>query len=180
MTSDNDRDHQPALYWVDTTGSSGRIVITRRPRGFEFLDVDVASWRVRGVDIVVSLLDVEEAARLGLGDQAAVCRRHGIEPVMLPVADFSVPPVMADAMPILDHLTQRFRDGQTIAFHCYASRGRSPTFAAAVMVNGGLAPDDAIRRIARARGHDIPETAPQRQWIFDVARVVASRDGAAH
>ena len=161
---------EPRLYWVETPELTGRVAITLRPRGFEFLDADVASWKASGVDVVVSLLACEEAEAIGLGEQGAACQRQGIAFVACPVADFSVPLSMDDARRIVEDLGHHLDAGRTLAFHCFASRGRSPTLAAAVLVRQGLAADDAIARLSTARGLQVPETEQQKQWIFDFAR----------
>jgi protein-tyrosine phosphatase len=159
----------PVLYPVNTPELKGRVVITRRPRGFEFIDIDVASWAARGIDVVVSMLEAEEAKTIGLDQQGAACARHGITFVHVPVADFAIPPSVQDAHAVVKDLGRELDAGKTIAFHCFASRGRSPTLAAAVLIHQGLSAATAIARLSEARGHDIPETSQQLKWIKDYA-----------
>ena len=159
----------PALYFAETPGYCGRIAISGRPRGGAALDHDVASWRARGVDVVVSLMAEDEAARLGLADEGLVCGRHGITWMSLPIADFTVPPSIDVAVPTIERTAAAMTAGKGVVFHCYAGRGRSPTLAACTLVHRGMAPLDAIDRLSIARGHPIPETAAQRQWIVDFA-----------
>lgn len=163
---------EPRLYRVVAPELKGQVVITRRPRGFEFLDDDVASWRAQGVNVVVSMLERHEAAALGLDQQGAICARHGIEFVSVPVADFAVPPSIEAVRTIVDGLVAHLEAGRSVALHCFASRGRSPTLAAAVLVQQGLSADDAVARLAFARGLHVPETRQQRQWIDDYARAL--------
>ncbi len=160
---------EPELYCAETPEISGRVIITRRPRGFQFLDEDVATWRARGIDAVVSLLEVGEAELIGLDHQGEVCRKHGIVFVPYPLVDFSTPPAPAKVRPTIEGLAGLISNGKSVAFHCYASRGRSPTLAAAVLIELGLSADDAMARLSRARRHVIPETPEQRQWILDYA-----------
>ena len=67
------------------------LTITPRPRGGDWLEVDVAALSVRGVNLLVSLLESDEAAELGLVDESVCCTAHGIEFLSLPVQDLGVP-----------------------------------------------------------------------------------------
>lgn len=46
------------------------LSITLRPRGGDWLEVDVAALSVKGVNVLVSLLENDEAAELGLVDES--------------------------------------------------------------------------------------------------------------
>ena len=162
----------PRLYWADTPELSGRLCITRRPRGGGHLRADVASWRDCGIDVVVSLLEADEAERLDLGGEGRACVSLGLAWVSFPVADFAVPALIEAAAATIDALARQMAAGRSLAFHCYASRGRSPTLAACVLVRRGLSADDAVARLSAARGHAIPETVEQRRWIADYARSI--------
>ena len=76
----------PELFWIEAP-FSGRLAVSRRPLGFEELEHEVAAWRASGLDVVVSMLEADEAAELGLSLQAEVCREHGIELIGCPVPD---------------------------------------------------------------------------------------------
>ena len=52
--------------------------ILLRPRGGDWLADETAAWREAGVDVVVSLLEPEEAAELMLADEAAAVASSGI------------------------------------------------------------------------------------------------------
>jgi protein-tyrosine phosphatase len=160
----------PTLYWVPTPEVTGRIAITRRPRGFQYLDEDIASWRTRGIDVVLSLLAADEALSLGLDQQGTLCTRHGIRYLSFPMPDFSAPLSQESVEPIIQDLAATVRSGLTAAVHCHASRGRSPTLAAAVLIELGLTADDATARLSLARGLAVPETHEQRLWIANFER----------
>ena len=57
------------VFWVDGPWR-GRLGILPRPRGGDWLRDETAAWREAGVDVVVSLLEPEEAAQLVLEDEA--------------------------------------------------------------------------------------------------------------
>ena len=50
------------LHWIDLSAGR-RMAIMARPRPDDWLDVDVADWRARGLDVIVSLLEPEEVSR---------------------------------------------------------------------------------------------------------------------
>ena len=47
------------LFWIDGPWP-GRLAIMPRPRGGDWLEEEIQSWRRSGVDLVVSLLTLEE------------------------------------------------------------------------------------------------------------------------
>ena len=53
------------LFWVPGPWR-GRLAIARRPRGGDWLDDEASAWRQADIDVVVSLLENDEAAQLDL------------------------------------------------------------------------------------------------------------------
>ena len=68
----------PDLYWI-TGPWRGGLAIATRPRGGDWLEDEVAGWRRAGVDMVVSLLETEEAAQLQLVEEGDAAASAGIE-----------------------------------------------------------------------------------------------------
>src|SRR3954449_8644872 len=66
------------LYWIEGPWP-GRLAIMPRPRGGDWLEDEIQSWRRSGVDVVVSLLTREEIADLSLADEGELCRSNGIQ-----------------------------------------------------------------------------------------------------
>lgn len=77
------------VYWIG--GIPCRLGVMTRPRGGEWLDEEVASLRDQGVEILVSLLTVTEAAELGLEYEKDACEAAGIAVQSFPIEDRSVP-----------------------------------------------------------------------------------------
>ncbi len=168
----------PILYRVETGRDDlGPIAITSRPRGEPNLAASVAHWRQEGIDIVVSLLATEEAAMVGLAGERDACVAAGIEFVNLPVQDFGVPSSYGLWLPAVTRLADQLQRGSSIATHCYAGLGRSPTLAACVLVKAGLPAEDAIDRLSAARGCPVPERATQHAWILAFERIVRRESG---
>ena len=66
----------PKLYWIETP-TTGRLAISARPRGGDWLEDEIEGWREQGVDTVVSLLTASENEELGLTDEGSVCEGQG-------------------------------------------------------------------------------------------------------
>lgn len=116
---------------------------------------------------MVSLLEPEEVADLGLQDEAAICARHGIDFLSFPIADRTTPMDKADAMRFA---AAAGASGKPVAIHCRAGIGRSSLMAAAMLVNDGISPDAALAAIAEARGLPVPDTEAQRYWVLALTR----------
>ncbi len=74
------------IHWIGLS-APGRLAIMARPRAGDWLDDEVAAWRDEGIDIVVSLLEPEEVAELGLLSEADLCRGRGMDFVAFPISD---------------------------------------------------------------------------------------------
>src|SRR4051794_16217334 len=105
------------LYWIEGVWP-GRLAITPRPRGGDWLEDEVQSWRQSGIDVVVSLLTLEEQTELNLVDETALCRANGIELISFPIADRGVPLSAKAFSQLLASLAERLSHGKNIAVHC--------------------------------------------------------------
>lgn len=144
---------------------SGMLSITLRPRGGDWLEVDVAALSVKGVNVLVSLLENDEAAELGLVDEFDCCTAHGIEFLSLPVPDLGAPSDSATFVGTATNLAQLLREGKHIAVHCRQSVGRSGLLAVSIAVASGYQLDHAVETVSRARGVQVPETPTQLTWL---------------
>lgn len=152
------------LFWADQV-APGRLAVATRPRGDGALFIDLAMARSEGVDVLVSMLTPIEAGALGLAEEGRTAGSLGMQFVSVPVEDHSVPtefpPVLAAARAAADQIAS----GRAVAVHCYAGLGRSPLFAASVLVLLGKPLEQAWALLSAARGFRVPETAAQRAWV---------------
>ena len=58
----------------------------------------------------------------------------------------------------------RLEAGEKVFLHCRAGLGRSGTITAALLISGGMMPDDAIRAVRAVRPGAI-ETSGQVDWL---------------
>jgi len=154
----------PKLYWIDGPWP-GKLAISARPRGGDWLEDEISGWRRAGVDAVVSLLTPQENRDLQLGEESDLARAHGLHFFSLPVEDRGVPVAWEAPSRVVANVGEMLRQGRSVAVHCRQGIGRSGMFAAALLIKGGSKPDDAFRIVGDARGLTVPETAEQREWV---------------
>lgn len=158
----------PKIYWVDAP-DVGRLAVVSRPEAALGLPRQMQALREAGIDTLISLLAPQEAARAGLGQEAEAARAAGLTFDTLPTSDFAVPASFPAAAQVIERVVDDLRAGLGVGAHCFAGRGRSPLFIAAVLVHHGYPPQDAVNVVSAARGHRIPETAAQHAWIAEFA-----------
>lgn len=154
----------PTLYWIKGPWS-GKLAISARPRGGDWLEDEVLGWRAAGVDAVLSLLTPEENIDLQLGSESALAQGHGLRFLSLPVEDRGVPSSWEEVTCVVEKVDEMLRSGRNVALHCRQGIGRSGMIAAAVLVKAGNKFDEALKLISDVRGVPVPETSEQREWI---------------
>jgi protein-tyrosine phosphatase len=160
---------QTELYWIEGPWR-GRLAIMPRPRGGDWLEDEIQSWRRSGVDVIVSLLTREEQTELNLADEGALCRAHDIDFVSFPIVDRSVPSSSELFSEQLIKLGEQLANGKNVAVHCRQGIGRAALMAICVLILSGLEPAAAVERVGAARGCSVPETSEQRRWIAEFAK----------
>ena len=84
----------------------------------------------------------------------------------LPIRDFSVP--TSDGLAAtLDEIDAELDAGGLVYVHCWAGCGRTGVVVGSWLVRHGADPNDALRRIAEARGLGCPQTLEQRLVVLD-------------
>jgi protein-tyrosine phosphatase len=133
-----------------------------------------ATWRRAGVDVIVSLLEPEEAADLELAGRRAYCEANGIEFHSFPIPDRSVPAGF-NIRKLVSNLDSKPSQGKNVAIHCRQGIGRAGLMAAALLIEHGLSPEEAIRRVSTARRIPIPKTEEQKLWPQSFAASLARK-----
>jgi protein-tyrosine phosphatase len=152
------------LHWIELR-AAGRMAIMARPRAEDWLEAEVAEWKARGLEMIVSLLDRDEVSELGLQREAEICRANGIKFVSYPIPDRGVPEIR-HAKELADSIAGGIVDGRSIAIHCRAGIGRSSLIAASALICLGIEAGAALALIKEARGVSVPDTDEQRDWIM--------------
>jgi len=163
-----------AIYWIKTN-CPGKLAIVPCPRGGDWLEEEATGWRQAGLDVIVSLLEDDEAADLGLELEGELSRAAGLDFISFPIVDRSVPASSAEAMKLLEELNRLLASGKNIGVHCRQGIGRSALVTTALLVLDGMSPNTAFQKVGNACGIPVPETEQQRDWVIAKAKEPAKR-----
>jgi protein-tyrosine phosphatase len=121
------------LHWIDGPWP-GRLAISARPRGGDWLEDELKSWRNAGVSKVVSLLTTDEEEALGLEREGQRSLDTGLSFRSFPIVDRSVPSSNEKACRLIEEIEGDLTRGEHVVVHCRQGAGRSGTIASAVLV----------------------------------------------
>ena len=159
------------LYWIDGPWP-GKLALSARPRGGDWLEDEIVAWKRNGVDVVLSLLTDDEERELDLANEASTVRRQEMEFLSLPIPDRQVPYSETEVAAILDAVNSALTAARNVVIHCRQGVGRSGLVAACLLASKGLDSRAAVQKVSTARGTDVPETPEQRQWIDHYAAIL--------
>ena len=159
---------QVKIHWVGGV-EAGRLGITARPRGGDWLGDEIRSLKSYGVDAVVSLLEREEVDELDIAEEQALCEAGGVSFLSFPIPDRGVPPSSREALEFARSVLNLLRSGKSVVIHCRQGVGRSSLMAACVMALAGVPVEEAFGKIETARGCPVPDTPEQRRWVARLA-----------
>jgi protein tyrosine phosphatase (PTP) superfamily phosphohydrolase (DUF442 family) len=145
----------PEFYWIAREGP-GRLAIM--PRDGDWLEDELRGLRQAGVEVLVSLLTPAEVHELGLEAEEAAARDAGLAFLSFPPDDRGLPASPEQALAWVRQIQSALDAGQGVAVHCRIGIGRSALLTARVLVAGGMTADEALGRIAAARGLDTCRT----------------------
>jgi protein-tyrosine phosphatase len=111
-------------------------------------------------------MEREERGNMGLTDLDRWVGQAGLIFLEAPISDFSAPDAafLAKWPMLKDDLLRRLEADEKLLLHCRAGLGRSGTITAALLIAGGMAPDDAIHAVRAVRPGAI-ETGGQVAWL---------------
>jgi ADP-ribosyl-[dinitrogen reductase] hydrolase len=128
-------------------------------------DLDaIARWNAA---VVITLLTDTELDDLKIPDIGHQVTRRFMEWHHLPIEDGSVPDAAFEAGWAANsaRLRSLLMAGANILIHCKGGLGRAGMVAGRLLVEMGVEPDTAIRKIRAARGEGAIETRAQEQWV---------------
>ncbi len=139
----------------------GRLIAGRHPCawGPESAPGEVQELVSSGVTLFLDLTQDGELERYA----------HLVPPparhLRMAIRDFSVP-THDWLVETLDAIDGELRGGGLVYVHCWAGCGRTGVVVGAWLVRHGAAPNDALARIAEARGLGCPQTLEQRMVVL--------------
>src|SRR5215510_3146912 len=160
------------FFWVEG-GWPGRFVLSARPRGDDWLEDDLANWKLKGIDVVVSLLTPEEEENLGLKNEAAAVKKQNMDFFSFPIQDLQVPRSGTALTKTLEEINAKLSSGKNVIVHCRQGIGRTGMVSACLLVTRGWSPSAAVEYLSTLRGTAVPETPEQRSWIDHFAATLA-------
>jgi protein-tyrosine phosphatase len=153
------------IFWIGTRPKVP-LAVVRCPRGEEMLQDELAELKQGGIETLVSLLEDDEAAWLGLAEEARTAEQAGLEFLSFPIPDANTPMNPAAFRAFIVELTNRLVAGEHIGIHCRGSIGRSTVAAACALIHLGWTPSTALAAVEAARGCAVPDTLEQERWIL--------------
>ncbi|MBV8729692.1 MAG: dual specificity protein phosphatase family protein [Acidobacteriia bacterium] len=153
----------------------GRLFLAPRPRGGDWLADEMDSWRRAGINVLVSLLEPEEAEQLDLKGEPIAAGKNNIDFIAFPIPDRGIPGSTGAAVSLMTQIGDALEKGENVAIHCRQAIGRSGLIAAGVLMMSGASPEEALERITATRGVPVPETPEQRLWVDRLASRVPVR-----
>jgi protein-tyrosine phosphatase len=160
---------QAQIHWIDEIGK-GRLGTMARPRGGDWLEDEIRSWKESGVDLVVSLLERQEMEELDILEEGALCEANEISFLSFPIRDRNVPSSLSETRKFGQVIFDLLGTGKSVVIHCRAGIGRASLMAACVMVLSGVDVAEAFQKIENARGCVVPDTPEQREWVTGFAK----------
>lgn len=136
-----------------------------RPRGDDWLEDEIRHLKNNGVSVLVSLLERHEIYELNLDDEERLCDTENITYINYPIPDRDVPKQNIDTDKLIDTLTKKVDEGQSIVIHCRMGIGRSSIIAASLLLKYNFKTKDIMENISAIRGLKVPDTDRQMTWL---------------
>ena len=145
-----------------TVIEQGRLIAGRHPCawGSENAPLEVRDLVGAGVSLFLDLTQPGELEPYG--SLVVPPARY----LNLPIRDFSVP-TRDGLVATLDEIDAELDAGGIVYVHCWAGCGRTGVVVGSWLVRHGADPNDALQRIAEARGLGCPQTLEQRLVVLD-------------
>jgi len=153
------------IFWIKGKPAPN-LAIVLCPLGGDGLEAELHGLRQGGIETLVSLLDVDEAAMLGVAEEGALADQLGMRFIPYPIPDAHVPVDLKSFRIFVSGLAERLRAGEHLGVHCRGSIGRATITAACTLIHLGWKPQTALTAIVVARGFAVPDTQEQENWIL--------------
>jgi len=153
----------PTIYEVKNI-EFGTLSVMAKPVSGEWVEEEFLGLKRLGVNKVISLLERQEQIEVGLGAEKELCEQNGIEYENFPIPDRGLPKTSL-ANDFVSRLAKEISQGKHIVIHCRAGIGRTGIIAGGVLVKAGIAPEQALALISKARGVQVPDTEEQESWL---------------
>lgn len=152
------------LHWVCDIDPH-RIALTSCPPGEDRLAAHIEGWKAQGIDVVVSLQELDEQSLCGVKAEARLCERSGLSFLSFPIRDHGVPEAAEEFAGFVRQVHGEVASGRAVLVHCLAGIGRTGLLTSGVLLLLGVPRSTIADVLRRSRGFVMPETPEQRQWL---------------
>jgi protein-tyrosine phosphatase len=152
------------IFWINA--ASPQLAVVLRPRGGDWLEDELQRMKRGGIQTLVSLLEEDEAASLGLALEGEIADQIGMQFLSHPIPDVHVPPNLDSFNGFVAELVRRVTAGIAVGVHCRGSIGRATITTACTLIYLGWKSEDALEAVGVARGLSVPDTKEQEEWIL--------------
>lgn len=151
------------IFWI-----TKNLAIMPKPNSDEFLEEDIIHFSNQKLNILVSLLTREESFDLGLQNEKSICEKYTIDFISFPIIDRSVPTEKQTIQikELAKNLEEKIHQNEKIIIHCRGGIGRAGMLCSAILIEQGYDTREAIEKISKARGLNLPDTEEQKNWIM--------------
>ncbi|MEZ5480278.1 MAG: protein-tyrosine phosphatase family protein [Thiolinea sp.] len=133
----------------------------------------------QGITKLVSLLEHDEAEKLGMADEAAACAQAGLDFEQFPIPDHQIPADNQAFQLLSSQLYQELQDGAKLAIHCYAGIGRAGLLAGSLLIRDGMNAGAAAELLSDRRGFMVPQTRQQYLYLLDLEQAERGENSKA-
>ncbi|MFZ1389535.1 MAG: protein-tyrosine phosphatase family protein [Thiolinea sp.] len=155
----------PSIFKLKDIGA-GTLYIMPCPRP-SVLAEDMTFYMDLGVNTMVCLLEKSEMIARGLALEERLCQELDLRFEHFPIPDRSIPSNVAAFRQLVDRLEAELKQGRQVAIHCYAGIGRTGVLAGSLLIRDGMTPQAAIELMSVTRGHNMPQTQVQYEFLVD-------------
>jgi len=147
-------------YWI-----TSQLAIIPRPRGGDWLDDEMLALKDAGIQVVVSMLEKEEAVQLTLQREELAAESLGLRFINFGISDRGVPENAERFIAFLADVEHHLKNDNRVGVHCRACIGRASVTTASLLIRSGMLVADAWQQVSTARGCSVPDTVEQLEWV---------------
>lgn len=155
------------IYWI-----TENLAIMPHPRGNDWLEDEIASFKEFGVDAIISLLEPIESYDLEITKEEYWCKEKGILFLHFSIPDRDIPTYFDEAKIFIKKICELMNEGKKISIHCRQGGGRSSMIAASILILQGFSVETAFELIKEKRGCQVPDTLKQIDWVKNFAEKI--------
>lgn len=180
--------HPLPLASVSVPNVDGRILFTMCPGKKQpnaatgpwdrDLDIDLDAARDASVTTIITLMEGHEITACALSKETLeqACKERGVAWRHCPIVDLQIPTEDWEQtwLDVGQILRKAITKGETVLLHCRGGRGRAGMIAARLLVELGIANNDAITQV-RAQRPEAIETSVQEEHVRTI-RAITGRE----